>query len=89
MLLVTQGRRGMTLFAKGKKPIHLPVYGAEGAVDVTGAGDTVSATFALALGAGGTPFEAARLANIAGALVVQKQGTATVTRPELERELSR
>ena len=89
VLLVTQGRRGMTLFAKGKKPIHLPVYGSEEAVDVTGAGDTVSATFALALGAGGTPFEAARLANIAGALVVQKQGTATVTRPELERELAR
>jgi rfaE bifunctional protein kinase chain/domain len=89
VLLVTRGRRGMTLFAKGKRPIHLPVYGSEEAVDVTGAGDTVSATFALALGAGGTPFEAARLANIAGGLVVQKQGTATVTRPELERELSR
>lgn len=89
VLLVTRGRRGMTLFERGKKPLHLPVYGSEEAVDVTGAGDTVSATFALALGAGGTPFEAARLANIAGALVVQKQGTATVTRPELARELSR
>lgn len=89
VLLVTRGRRGMTLFEKGAKPIHLPVYGSEEAVDVTGAGDTVSATFALALGAGGSPFEAARLANIAGALVVQKQGTATVTRPELARELAR
>ncbi len=89
VLLVTRGRRGMTLFALGQKPIHLPVYGAEEAVDVTGAGDTVSATFALALGAGGSPFEAARLANIAGGLVVQKQGTATVTRPELQRELLR
>jgi rfaE bifunctional protein kinase chain/domain len=89
VLLVTRGRRGMTLFEKGAKPVHLPVYGSEEAVDVTGAGDTVSATFALALGAGGSPFEAARLANIAGALVVQKQGTATVTRPELARELAR
>lgn len=89
VLLVTRGRRGMTLFEKGKKPLHIPVYGSEEAVDVTGAGDTVSATFALALGAGGTPAEAARLANIAGALVVQKQGTATVTRLELERELNR
>ena len=88
VLLVTQGRRGMTLFERSKKPLHLPVYGSEEAVDVTGAGDTVSATFALALGAGGTPFEAARLANIAGALVVQKQGTATVSRPELARELA-
>lgn len=89
VLLVTRGRRGMTLFERGEKPLHIPVYGSEEAVDVTGAGDTVSATFALALGAGGRPFEAARLANIAGALVVQKQGTATVTRPELARELSR
>lgn len=89
VLLVTRGRHGMTLFEKGKRPLHIPVYGSEEAVDVTGAGDTVSATFALALGAGGTPAQAARLANIAGALVVQKQGTATVTRPELERELAR
>jgi D-glycero-beta-D-manno-heptose-7-phosphate kinase len=89
VLLVTRGRKGMTLFEQGQKPLHIPVYGSEEAVDVTGAGDTVSATFALALGAGGKPFEAARLANIAGALVVQKQGTATVTRPELARELAR
>lgn len=89
VLLVTQGRKGMTLFERKKKPVHIPVHGSHEAVDVTGAGDTVSATFALALGAGGSPFEAARLANIAGALVVQKQGTATVSRPELERELSR
>ncbi|MFZ5446963.1 MAG: bifunctional heptose 7-phosphate kinase/heptose 1-phosphate adenyltransferase [Myxococcota bacterium] len=89
VLLVTQGRRGMTLFERGaRRPVHIPVHGAEEAVDVTGAGDTVSATFALALGAGGSPFEAARLANVAGSLVVQKQGTATVTRPELERELA-
>jgi rfaE bifunctional protein kinase chain/domain len=89
ILLVTQGRNGMTLFERGKKPLHIPVYGSHEAVDVTGAGDTVSATFALALGAGGSPFEAARLANIAGALVVAKQGTATVSRPELARELAR
>lgn len=89
VLLVTQGRKGMTLFERGKKPLYIPVYGSQEAVDVTGAGDTVSATFALSLGAGASPFEAARLANIAGALVVQKQGTATVTRPELARELAR
>jgi rfaE bifunctional protein kinase chain/domain len=89
ILLVTRGRHGMALFERGQRPVHIPVYGSEEAVDVTGAGDTVSATFALALGAGASPFEAAHLANVAGALVVQKQGTATVTRPELERELSR
>ncbi|MFT3710311.1 MAG: bifunctional ADP-heptose synthase [Archangium sp.] len=89
ILLVTRGRRGMVLFERNQRPIHIPVHGAEEAVDVTGAGDTVSATFALALGTGASAFEAARLANVAGALVVQKAGTATVTRPELEREISR
>jgi len=87
ILLVTRGRRGMTLFERDQKPIHIPVHGSEDAVDVTGAGDTVSATFSLALGAGGSAFESARLANIAGSLVVRKEGTATVTRPEIEREL--
>lgn len=88
ILLVTRGRRGMTLFERGQKPLHIPVHGSQDAVDVTGAGDTVSATFSLALGAGGTAFEAARLANIAGSLVVQKEGTATVSRPEIEAALS-
>ena len=67
----------------------IAVHGADAAVDVTGAGDTVGATFAVALGAGASPLEAARLANVAGALVVQKPGTATVTREELARELGR
>ena len=89
ILLVTRGRKGMSVFERGQRPIHVPVHGSEEAVDVTGAGDTVSATFALALGAGGSPFEAARLANVAGSLVVQKQGTATLTRAELARELRR
>ncbi len=89
VLLVTRGRKGMTLLERGQRPLRLPVHGGAEAVDVTGAGDTVSATFAVALGAGGAPFEAARLANIAGALAVQKEGTATVSRAELERELRR
>lgn len=88
-LLVTRGRRGMMLFQAGEKPVSIPVYGADAAVDVTGAGDTVGASLAVALGAGATPLEAARLANVAGALVVQKPGTATVSAAELKRELSR
>jgi bifunctional ADP-heptose synthase (sugar kinase/adenylyltransferase) len=48
----------------------------------------VIAAFALALAASGDPLAAARIANVAGALVVQKAGTATVTREELDRELS-
>lgn len=89
VLLLTRGRKGMTVYEPGKKPFRLPVHGPEEAVDVTGAGDTVIASFALALGAGARYPEAARLANVAGGLVVQKPGTATVTRPELARELER
>jgi len=88
-LLVTRGRRGMMLLQPGAKPELIPVHGADAAVDVTGAGDTVGATFAVALGAGASFLEAARLANVAGALVVQKPGTATVSRGELARELAR
>jgi rfaE bifunctional protein kinase chain/domain len=82
-LLVTRGRHGMSLFESGKRLTHIPVHGSDQSVDVTGAGDTVLATFTLALACGASPLEAAHLANIAGALVVMKRGTATVTRAEL------
>ncbi len=85
VLVVTRGRRGMAVFVNGEAPELLPVFGSAEAVDVTGAGDTVGATLAVALGAGATPYQAATIANIAGALVVQKPGTATVTRAELEQ----
>ncbi|WNG31603.1 sugar kinase [Cystobacter fuscus] len=86
-LLVTRGRHGMALFdAKGGVDL-VPVHGAKDAVDVTGAGDTVIAAFSLGLAAGGGFGEAARLANVAGALAVQKLGTATVARDELLGEL--
>jgi bifunctional ADP-heptose synthase (sugar kinase/adenylyltransferase) len=57
-------------------------------VDVTGAGDTVIGTFALALASGASFADAARLANYAGGLVVMKRGTATVTRGELENAIN-
>jgi rfaE bifunctional protein kinase chain/domain len=86
-LLVTRGRHGMALFdAKGGVDF-IPVHGVKDAVDVTGAGDTVIASFSLALAAGASFGEAARLANVAGSLVVQKLGTATVSRDELLSEL--
>ena len=66
-------------------PVHIPAVGAQQAVDVTGAGDTVIATFALALASGASFADAARLANYAGGLVVMKRGTATVTATELEQ----
>jgi D-glycero-beta-D-manno-heptose-7-phosphate kinase len=82
-LLVTRGKDGMALFEPGRPAEEIPVFGAPEAVDVTGAGDTVIATFTLALAAGASYLEAARLANYAGGIVVMKRGTATVTQAEL------
>ncbi len=86
-VLVTRGRSGMALLEEGMGPDLIPVHGQEEAVDVTGAGDTVIATLAMALAAGATLSEAARIANVAGALVVRKSGTATVTAAEILGEL--
>lgn len=81
-LLITRGSRGMSLFEAGSA-MHVPVHGGDQVADVTGAGDTVIATFALALAAGATPTEATLLANYAGSVVVMKMGTATLTADEL------
>ncbi len=89
ILLVTRGRRGMAVFERNAGPTLLPVYGVAEAVDVTGAGDTVNAAFAVALGARAPASQAAALANIAGGLVVQKPGTATVSAAELLAELKK
>src|SRR5687768_2756861 len=86
-LVVTRGSRGMMLLTKDAAPLHIPAVGAQ-AVDGTGAGDTVIATFALALAAGSSFDEAAQLANYAGGLVVMKRGTATVTASELEQSIN-
>jgi len=82
-LLVTRGRDGMALFARGGRTAHIAVHGSDQAVDVTGAGDTVLAAYTLALACGATAVEAAHVANIAGGLVVMKRGTATISRDEL------
>jgi rfaE bifunctional protein kinase chain/domain len=83
-LLITRGSRGMSLFQAGRSA-HLPVSGTDQVADVTGAGDTVIGTFALALAAGADPLEATLLANYAGGVVVMKMGTATLTPDELRR----
>ena len=82
-VLVTRGSRGMALFQPKQPTIHIPIFGSDEVADVTGAGDTVIATVALALAAGSSYYEAARLANYAGGLVVMKRGTATVAPSEL------
>jgi rfaE bifunctional protein kinase chain/domain len=82
-VLVTRGSRGMALFEPGRPTAHISIFGSDEIADVTGAGDTVIATMTLALAAGATFDEAARLANVAGGLVVMKRGTATVSAKEL------
>ena len=87
-VLITRGSRGMALFQPRQPAIHLPIFGSDEVTDVTGAGDTVNATFGLALAAGASFYEAARLANYAGGLVVMKRGTATVSSRELADAVS-
>jgi len=82
-VLITRGSRGMALFQTKQPTSHIPIFGSDEVADVTGAGDNVIATFSLALAAGASFYEAARLANYAGGLVVMKRGTATVSAEEL------
>lgn len=82
-LLITRGKDGMVAFPRRHKAVDIPIYGSDEVADVTGAGDTVIATFTAALAAGGTAEEAAHLANYAGGIVVMKRGTATVSQQEL------
>lgn len=86
-VLITRGSHGMALFESGKPTVHIPIFGSDQIADVTGAGDTVMATMTLAMAGGATFEEAARLANIAGGLVVMKRGTATVSAAELRHAL--
>ena len=87
-LLVTRGRHGMVLFEPRRRPVYIPIWGSDQIADVTGAGDTVIATFTLALAAGTSFEQAARLANFAGGIVVMKRGTATVTLRELRQAVT-
>lgn len=90
-VLITRGGEGMSLFEIDKPPIHLPIHrldhGIE-VVDTNGAGDTVAATFTLALTTGASCTEAAYLANAAAALVVRRLGCASNTPEELKSAIS-
>jgi D-beta-D-heptose 7-phosphate kinase/D-beta-D-heptose 1-phosphate adenosyltransferase len=81
-LLVTLGEQGMRLFEKNGRITHIPTVAQE-VFDVSGAGDTVIATFTLALSCGASLLEAAHIANFAAGIVVGKLGTAVTTRKEL------
>jgi D-beta-D-heptose 7-phosphate kinase/D-beta-D-heptose 1-phosphate adenosyltransferase len=82
LLLMTLGELGMLLCQRGQKPFHIPTVAQE-VFDVSGAGDTVIASFTLAIAAGASPMEAAILSNHAAGIVVGKVGTATTTPEEL------
>jgi rfaE bifunctional protein kinase chain/domain len=82
LLLITLGDQGMLLCQRGHDPFHIPTMAQE-VFDVSGAGDTVIASFTLAIAAGASPVEAAIFSNHAAGVVVGKMGTATVTPEEL------
>jgi rfaE bifunctional protein kinase chain/domain len=86
-LLVTNGNKGMSLYTSDEAPRHIDVVGSPEPVDVTGAGDTVIAAFALGLASGLSFADAATIANHAGGIVVMKKRTATVTMDELVSSL--
>lgn len=88
-LLVTRGNKGMILIEKDKAPLQLESIGSKEPVDVTGAGDTVIAAYALGLASGLGFAESAKLANHAGGIVVMKKGTASVSAEELVASLSK
>jgi D-beta-D-heptose 7-phosphate kinase/D-beta-D-heptose 1-phosphate adenosyltransferase len=88
MLLITLGELGMLLCQRGQKVFHIPTVAQE-VFDVSGAGDTVIATFTLAIAAGASPLEAAILSNHAAGIVVGKIGTATVVAEELLASFNR
>jgi D-beta-D-heptose 7-phosphate kinase/D-beta-D-heptose 1-phosphate adenosyltransferase len=80
--LVTLGENGMAVFQKNKPMKHIPTVAQE-VFDVSGAGDTVIASYTLSLAAGADPIRAAHIANYAAGIVVGKVGIAVVTPEEL------
>src|SRR5436190_10114681 len=82
LLLITLGDQGMLLCGRNQKPFHIPTVAQE-VYDVSGAGDTVIASFTIAIAAGASPIEAAVISNHSAGVVVGKLGTATVTQDEL------
>jgi rfaE bifunctional protein kinase chain/domain len=82
-LMVTRGNNGILLLEKNSPPVYLEAVGSKEPVDVTGAGDTVIAAYALGLASGSSFLDSARAANHAGGIVVMKRGTAAVSADEL------
>lgn len=87
-ILITRGSDGMSLFHAGEEPTHIPTF-ARQVYDVTGAGDTVIATFVSAISAGASLIEAAVVSNAGAGITVGTVGTASVSKELLEKELER
>ncbi len=85
-VIATRSADGMSVIQKNDDPVHLATTDIE-VFDVSGAGDTVIATIAASLAAGGSLAEAAALANVAGSIVVTKVGTAAIRNNELAAAL--
>lgn len=82
-VLITCGADGMVVIERGNKYTHIPVFNKSKVFDVTGAGDTVTATYTLALAIGAEPVYAAIIGNIAAGIVVKHFGCATTTIDEI------
>ena len=82
-VLITRGNKGMVLVERSGAASDIPICGSDEITDVTGAGDTVAGVLTASLAAGASFYEAARLSNYAGAVVVMKRGTATASPEEL------
>jgi rfaE bifunctional protein kinase chain/domain/rfaE bifunctional protein nucleotidyltransferase chain/domain len=85
-VLITQSEEGMTLFERGRDPVHFPTLGRT-VYDVTGAGDTVLGTVGLALAAGASLAVTVELANLAAGIAVEQIGTSAITGEQLRRAL--
>lgn len=86
-ILITRGPQGMSLFSTEHEPTHIPTF-ARQVFDVTGAGDTVIATFVAAVCAGATLAEASVFANVAAGWTVAEIGTATISAKQLRKEMT-
>lgn len=82
-VLLTRGSHGMALFRRHDGLVELPPFNKSEVFDVTGAGDTVVATMALALVTGASFVEAMALGNLAAGIVVKKVGTAVTSQKEM------
>ena len=83
-VLVTCGSEGMAVFEKDDKFTKIPVFNKSEVFDVTGAGDTVTAVYTLALACGAEPVYAAIIGNIAAGIVVKQFGCATTNIEEIK-----